>query len=65
MVSGTAPMTVDSDGILAVLRDIPANVCDTCGASTFDGEIAEQALEQMKALRARGVDPAIARFIAA
>lgn len=62
MVPGTAPMTSDREGVLAVLRNIPAHVCDRCGASTFDAEIAEQAIAQMGALRARGTDVAIDVF---
>lgn len=56
-------MTIDRDGQLSVLRRIPAVVCAACGAATYEGDVAVQAHEQMRALRATGVPVAIAEFI--
>lgn len=60
--AGVGTLTVDKDGQLSVLRHVPANVCDQCGVTTYDGEISAQAFEQMKTLRASGAATAITEF---
>lgn len=46
---GTTTVTVERDGTTVVIRDVPADVCDTCGEDYLDAAIAaslELILEQ-------------------
>lgn len=41
-VAATRPKAVDRDGRVAVIRDVPVEVCDACGEVYIDAEVAKQ-----------------------
>ncbi len=41
-VATTRPKAVDRDGRVAVIRDVPVEVCDACGEVYLDAVVAKQ-----------------------
>jgi YgiT-type zinc finger domain-containing protein len=39
LAPGTATYTTDTDGVVMVLRNVPALVCDTCGEEYFEQDV--------------------------
>lgn len=42
MVAATRPKAVERDGRIAVIRDVPVQVCDSCGEVYLDTVVARQ-----------------------
>jgi YgiT-type zinc finger domain-containing protein len=42
MVATTRPKAVERDGRIAVIRDVPVEVCDSCGEVYIDAVVARQ-----------------------
>lgn len=57
LTPGTSPMVSDRDGLLVVVRHVPAHVCAQCGHSVFDAVVVEAAQQQMRELRESKEDP--------
>ena len=53
MKDGFVTVTFDRKPTLFVMREVPAQVCDTCGASTLDGAVAERVLLASRDARAK------------
>ncbi|MDI1449548.1 type II toxin-antitoxin system MqsA family antitoxin [Polyangium sp. 6x1] len=62
---GTVTVSVERAGTVVVVRDVPADVCQTCGEEYLTAQVVEQ-LESLvdKALGA-GMDVAVRRYEAA
>jgi YgiT-type zinc finger domain-containing protein len=43
--AGTTTATFDAEGTTVVIRNVPAEVCDACGAGSFDPATSERLLE--------------------
>jgi YgiT-type zinc finger domain-containing protein len=45
LAQGITTATFDAEGTTVVIRNVPAEVCDACGAGTFDPATSERLLE--------------------
>ena len=41
----TVSVTLERQGALLMVRDVPARVCDSCGERYFEDDVAQQLLE--------------------
>jgi YgiT-type zinc finger domain-containing protein len=39
---GTMTKTIERDGTLLVVRNVPADICDACGAAFFSAEVVDR-----------------------
>lgn len=63
--SGTAVFAADKDGVLVVIRNVPALVCGTCEEQYFDETVTEALLKAVDdAVKAQG-EVVIREFAAA
>ena len=44
---GTTTFTAESDGVLVIVRNVPARVCNICGDEYFDASVSAQLQEQI------------------
>jgi YgiT-type zinc finger domain-containing protein len=52
---GTTTFTAERDGVLVVVRHVPALICAQCGAEYFEGPVTDDLAEQVReAVRAGG-----------
>jgi len=42
LVSATRPKAVERDGRIAIIRDVPVEVCESCGEVYLDASVAMQ-----------------------
>lgn len=61
---GRSTYVVDRDGRVAVIRDVPADICDQCGEVYFDAETAQALYDQAERILAHGSEVEITRFAA-
>ena len=52
---GTTTLTMERDGATIVFKEVPADVCDTCGEAFVDGDVSEAVYEQAEEAVAAGV----------
>ncbi len=62
--SGHATYVVERDGVVAVVRLVPADVCAQCGEEYFESETAQAAYDQAEHLLAGGDEVAVTTFAA-
>jgi len=43
---GLSTVTLERDGTTIVIRDVPGEVCDTCGEAYYDAETTDRLLKQ-------------------
>ncbi len=55
MHSGVATLTLERDGAVVVVRDVPALICDQCGDRVFGGEATAAVLNAANDAVRRGV----------
>ncbi len=48
LLPGTTTKTFERGSTLLIVRDIPADVCDTCSAAMFTGPVTERLLELLE-----------------
>ncbi len=61
---GRVTYVVDRDGRVAVIRDVPAEVCSQCGEEYFGSETAQAVFDQAERIWAHGSEVEIAKFAA-
>ncbi len=61
-VAATRPKAVDRDGRVAVIRDVPVEVCDNCGEVYLDAEVAKQLDVLFRRLLDGPVDQVVGHF---
>jgi YgiT-type zinc finger domain-containing protein len=62
---GHTTVTLEREGILLVVRDVPAQVCANCGEAYVDDAIAARLLETADEAAAEGAEVDIRRYVAA
>ena len=45
---GTTTFTAERDGVVVVVKNVPARICDICGEEYFDATVTAKILEQVK-----------------
>ena len=61
----TRPKAVERDGRIAVIRDVPVEVCDSCGEIYLDATVAKQLDVLFRQMLAGPVDEAVGHYIEA
>jgi len=62
MRAGVTTVTFDKDNVIIVFRNVPAQVCDTCGDYTIEGSIAKALLKTAKEERVKGHEISILNY---
>lgn len=52
---GTTTLTLERNGATIVFKDVPADVCDTCGEAYLDEDVSAAVYEQAEAAVEAGV----------
>ena len=58
-------VTIDRDGLLLVIRDVPAQICTNCGEKYFDSPTTDHILATAEKAFASGAELEIVRLKAA
>jgi YgiT-type zinc finger domain-containing protein len=53
-ISGTATFSADRGGVVVVIRDVPATICDQCGEEWFEDGVVQALQESVEGARSRG-----------
>ena len=53
-LTGFASKMFDKQGSITIFKNVPAMICDTCGAKFFDGETATLLLDKVRTIRTNG-----------
>lgn len=61
---GHTTYVVDRDGRVAVIRDVPADICEQCGETCFDEKTAQSLYEQAERILSDGSEVEITKFAA-
>ncbi len=59
----TRPKAVERDGRVAVIRDVPVEVCESCGEVYLDPSVARQLDELFRAMLRGNVEHAFGRYV--
>lgn len=59
---GNAPLVFDKGGHLVVIRDVPGEVCDTCGHLYMDADVAIDIQKRTEKALDAGTDTAILHY---
>jgi YgiT-type zinc finger domain-containing protein len=62
MRTGHTTVTFDKDNVVIVFRNVPAQVCDTCGDYIIEGSIAKSLLKTAKDERVKGHEISILNY---
>ncbi len=62
---GTTTFTMERDGVLVVVRGVPALICSQCGEEYFEGKVTDDLMEQVKAAAKTGGQVNIREYKAA
>lgn len=62
MHAGATTVTFDKDNVIIVFRNVPAQVCDTCGDYTIEGSIAKSLLKTAKEERVKDYEISILNY---
>lgn len=63
--SGTSDEAMTHDGMTLVIKDVPADICDTCGEAFFDEAVTQRLLDLAREAAAAGVEVDVRRYVAA
>jgi YgiT-type zinc finger domain-containing protein len=63
-VPGRTSYVVDRKGRAAVIRDVPAEICEQCGETYFDAKTAQSLYDQVERILAHGSEVEITKFAA-
>ncbi len=55
-------VTLERDGALVILKNVPARVCDNCGERYFDAHITRQTLVEAESAFRDGAELEVKRF---
>ncbi len=64
MRPGTATVTFDRAGLTVVFRNVPAQVCDSCGEYTLDEAVSRSLLERAEAAAHDGTQVKVVQYAA-
>ena len=59
---GTASVVLERAGTTLLIRDVPGEICDTCGEVYHDAEITQRLLAQAERAYHDGVDVEVRRY---
>lgn len=59
---GTTTVTMERDGATIVFKEVPADVCDTCGEAYLDEEVSERVYREAEAAVEAGVEVDVRRY---
>ncbi len=62
---GTVTVTVDKQTTVVVIRDVPAEVCSTCGEEYIDADTMRNLEKLVLSAQKAGMNVAVQHFIAA
>jgi YgiT-type zinc finger domain-containing protein len=62
---GTSDEVMTHDGMTLVIKDVPADICDTCGEAFFSESVTQRLLDLAGEAAAAGVEIDVRRYIAA
>ena len=62
---GLVTVTVDKRTTVVVIRDVPANVCSTCGEEYIDADTMREIEKLVKSAQKAGMNIAVQQFKAA
>ena len=62
---GTCTETFERNGCVVVIKDVPAEVCDTCGESYTDTAVTERLLQLAQEAERAGVEVQVQKYVAA
>lgn len=62
---GKVTVTLEDDGTIVVIKEVPARVCQTCGEEYVDEKIASRLLHIAEESSRAGVQINVRRYIAA
>lgn len=62
---GYTTVTLDREGFLLVVRDVPAQVCVNCGEAYVDESVTAQLLETAEEASQAGAEVDVRRYVAA
>jgi YgiT-type zinc finger domain-containing protein len=63
--SGLATLTRTREGTVLVIKDVPADVCSTCGEEYIAEEVGRRVFELLGEMANRGVELEVRRYEAA
>lgn len=61
---GKATVTLNRDGSTVVFKDVPAEICTTCGEEYTDEQVTERLLELSRETAETGVEVAVHHYVA-
>jgi YgiT-type zinc finger domain-containing protein len=61
-VAATRPKAVERDGRIAVIRDVPVEVCDSCGEVYIEAEVAKRLDVLFRQMLEGPVDQVVGHF---
>lgn len=61
---GKATVTLNRNGATGVFKDVPAEICTTCGEDYTDEEVTERLLELSRETAETGVEVAVHHYVA-
>lgn len=61
---GKATVTLNRNGSTVVFKDVPAEICTTCGEDYTDEEVTERLLELSRETAETGVEVAVHHYVA-
>jgi YgiT-type zinc finger domain-containing protein len=59
---GSTTVTMERDGAMIVFKEVPADVCNTCGEAYLDEEVSEHVYQQAEAAVEIGVEVDVRRY---
>jgi YgiT-type zinc finger domain-containing protein len=62
---GTVTVTIDKQTTVVVIRDVPAEVCSTCGEEYIDADTMRELEKLVHSAQKAGMNVAVQHFIAA
>jgi YgiT-type zinc finger domain-containing protein len=64
LAPGTTTVTLDRDGSMVVVRDVPAEVCEDCGEAYLSSDTSSELLRRANEAVERGAEVEILRWVA-
>ncbi|MFO8039316.1 MAG: type II toxin-antitoxin system MqsA family antitoxin [Sodalinema sp.] len=61
-VPGQTTVTLERDGVMVILKNVPAEICDNCGESYLSDETTRVILENAEEAIAKGIDLEIRHY---
>lgn len=62
---GVSDEAMINDGVTLVVKDVPADICGTCGEVYFDEAVTQRLLDLAREAAAAGVEVDVRKFVAA